>query len=109
MSYFKHGSYLPEHWKAWLLAFRPDRAGKLGAEDFPLHGEVKLTFGDGSTAHFKYAFCALDEERGELAVFTEHCRYHVFGTGDLGWEGPEASLARQNAKASEYPLVTRHP
>lgn len=37
-----------------------------------------LRFEDGSSALFKHAFCLKDEERDEIAVFTEHCGYHIF-------------------------------
>jgi hypothetical protein len=37
-----------------------------------------LRFGDGSFALFKYAFYLLDRAQDELAVFTEHCGYHIF-------------------------------
>ena len=49
----------------------------MGAGEFPFEG-VRLRFDDGSEASFKYAFFVEDRERKELAVFTEHCGYHVF-------------------------------
>lgn len=39
---------------------------------------VQLNFEDGSYALFKYAFYLVDKESNEIAVFTEHCGYHIF-------------------------------
>jgi hypothetical protein len=50
----------------------------LFAGDFPANQELKLTFPDKSTAHFRYAFFVISTPRRQLAVFTEHCGYHVF-------------------------------
>ena len=86
----RHGDHLPEHWSAWLRAYRPQTGGELRANDFG--GTVELEFEDESEARFKWAFCALDSERDELAVFTEHCGYHVFSSRELKWRGPQASL-----------------
>ncbi|MEM1116679.1 MAG: hypothetical protein AAF594_10360 [Bacteroidota bacterium] len=87
---FRHDPYLPEHWNAWLRSYRPGYEGRLGAGDFC--GVVELRFEDGSEARFHWAFCALDEEGEELAVFTEHCLYHVFSSRALEWSGPQATL-----------------
>jgi hypothetical protein len=38
---------------------------------------IKLKFSDNSRAIFRFAFHLKDETAGELAVFTEHCGYHV--------------------------------
>ena len=89
---FDPATDLPEHWQAWLRAYRPRWNGSLSAYDFRLDEEVRLRFADGSEARFVAAFCAVDESRGELAVFTEHDRYHVFALGGLAWEGRVASL-----------------
>ncbi len=71
---------LPDHWQQWVIAWSKERSGgerdRLGLEDF--NGCVKLRFPDDSHAVFEYAFYVVDEEREELAVFTEHCGYHVF-------------------------------
>lgn len=61
------------------------RGRRLGASDFP-HATVQLTFEDGSEASFRYAFFVEDRERDELAVFTEHCGYHVFSLHGLQFE-----------------------
>jgi hypothetical protein len=82
-------AYLPDHWKAWLQRYRPARNGRLGASDFDASEVVQLQFEDGSAARFEYAFCVADEERAELAVFTEHCRHHVFGLSAVEYEGPK--------------------
>jgi len=69
--------YLPEHWQQWLR-----QRGGLSVRDFG-QAKVHLRFVDGSSAFFEYAFFAIDEQRGELALFTEHCGYHVFRLGSL--------------------------
>lgn len=40
--------------------------------------DLKIEFGDRSNAFFNYAFYWIDEESKEIAVFTEHCGYHIF-------------------------------
>jgi hypothetical protein len=50
----------------------------LSASDFPANQSLTLTFSDGSTAHFRHAFFVKSTSRRKLAVFTEHCGYHVF-------------------------------
>ena len=35
-------------------------------------------FGDGSAVNFRFAFFIKALELREVAVFTEHCGYHVF-------------------------------
>jgi hypothetical protein len=71
--------YLPPHWVGWL-----EKRNGLSATDFH-NGVVKLIFEDDSFAVFDYAFCVEDKDRAELAVFTEHCGYHVFSTRGLEW------------------------
>lgn len=39
---------------------------------------VEIDFEDGSTVKFKRAFYVEDVEDHVIAVFTEHCGYHVF-------------------------------
>ncbi len=76
---------LPDHWQQWIERWAIDRSGgqrsRLGCADF--NGCVKLRFPDNSYALFEYAFYAKDEQRKELAVFTEHCGYYVFPLADL--------------------------
>jgi hypothetical protein len=50
----------------------------LAASDFPANQDLTLTFPDRSTACFHYAFFVSSTSRRQLAVFTEHCGYHVF-------------------------------
>ena len=54
----------------------------LNIYDFPQQ-TVKLKFVDDSRASFLYAFVVRNEQRSEVAVFTEHCGYHVFPSGGL--------------------------
>lgn len=75
---------LPLHWKQWVEEYVGAKSGgkfkTLGCSDF--NGLVKLDFLDGSHVVFQYAFYAVNEEKRELAVFTEHCGYHVFPLTD---------------------------
>jgi hypothetical protein len=45
-----------------------------------------MEFPDGSSAFFHYAFYLKDETLGEVAVFTEHCGYHIFPLYDTRLE-----------------------
>jgi hypothetical protein len=77
---------VPETWKPRLRQYLRERHGedrdRLSASDFPPGQSVVLRFPDGSHALFRYAFAIVDEASGEIAVFTEHCGYHVFPAGD---------------------------
>lgn len=53
-------------------------SGGLSASDFSSGKSVEIIFSDGSSINFKYAFSVISEERGAVAVFTEHCGYYVF-------------------------------
>lgn len=55
----------------------------LSAYDFPAGQSVRLRFPDGSFAFFEHAFVIEDRDRQRVAVFTEHCGYHVFPGGEL--------------------------
>jgi len=55
----------------------------LSAYDFPSGQSVRLNFPDGSFAFFEHAFVIEDRGRQLVAVFTEHCGYHVFPSGEL--------------------------
>ncbi len=69
---------LPAHWQDWISNHtRGRRHAGLSAADFPSNG-VRVQFADGSYALFRYAFVVHDDDRGEVAVFTEHCGYYVF-------------------------------
>jgi hypothetical protein len=71
---------LPERWSSKLKTYLREELGvnrdRLSAEEFPYH--LKINFEDGSFAFFQYAFYLPDEESDEVAVFTEHCGYHIF-------------------------------
>ena len=62
---------LPQHWRRWLK-----QRGGLTTEDFD--GTVRLSFEDGSRCVFRDAIMVTDCKREEVAVFTEHCGYHIF-------------------------------
>jgi hypothetical protein len=49
----------------------------LSAYDFNAD-EVKIVFDDGSSANFKYSFYVENPIKNVIAVFTEHCGYHLF-------------------------------
>lgn len=78
-------SRIPDHWEEWIKDFVHAKSdgerSHLNAYDFT--GSVRISFPDGSFAFFDYAFCVIDEDRHELAVFTEHCGYHVFPLEEL--------------------------
>jgi hypothetical protein len=50
----------------------------LSAYDFSPSQNVKINFGDGSSAEFRYAFACIRESASQVAVFTEHCGYLEF-------------------------------
>ncbi len=92
--------HLPEHWREWIRKFSlPTSDGKyseLGAGVF--RGSVRLVFDDGSNAFFESSFFIEDESREELAVFTEHCGYHIFSLRGVTaeyfeWTEPRHTLA----------------
>lgn len=89
---------LPERWQDWLVnwaAFQYGRSrGELRAGDFG--GCVRVSFCDGSHVLFEHSFCAVDEGNRELAVFTEHCGYHVFPLDD------EATFAYSVDESAQY-------
>ena len=62
---------------------RGEERDHLSAYDFPSGQSVRLNFPDGSFAFFQYAFVIEDRARQLVAVFTEHCGYHVFPSGEL--------------------------
>jgi hypothetical protein len=55
----------------------------LSAHDFPQGQAVRLGFPDGSFAYFEHAFFIEDPARQLVAVFTEHCGYHLFSAIEL--------------------------
>jgi hypothetical protein len=54
------------------------RSSGLGAHDFPSDHDLRITLMDGSFVQFKYALAVHSEKKRAIAVFTEHCGYHVF-------------------------------
>ncbi len=79
---------LPEHWQQWIEERSKDRKypNELGGPDFNRNTAVHLWFLDGSSATFTYAFCVSNEAHNELAVFTEHCGYHVFPLNGVNFQ-----------------------
>jgi hypothetical protein len=77
---------VPETWKPRLRQYLRERHGEnhehLSAGDFPNGQSVLIRFPDGSHVLFRFAFAIADEAAGEVAVFTEHCGYHVFPAGE---------------------------
>jgi hypothetical protein len=73
-------TYLPNHWNQWIEKFALDRSdGKytdLNDSDFAK--DLKLRFVDDSVVSFVGAFAVKNKQKEEIAVFTEHCGYHVF-------------------------------
>lgn len=73
---------LPERWKLklqeYLLAKGSTKPEKLSASEFPSETTVSIQFEDDSRVEFKYAFTIEAPEFREVAVFTEHCGYHLF-------------------------------
>jgi hypothetical protein len=90
---------LPQRWKnrikEHLLEKDPEKGKKhetLSAYDFSDNLNLKISFSDRSYAFFNDAFYWIDNERKEVAVFTEHCGCHIFNIGELlletfDWEG----------------------
>jgi hypothetical protein len=71
--------YLPSHWQRNVDKYlsRPEAEYRqISLAD--LLNDLRITFEDDSTAYFYYAFYLSDPETKEVAVFTEHCGYHVF-------------------------------
>ena len=83
-----------EDWKPRLRAYLRERTGeerdRLSAGDFSTRQSVIIRFPDGSQVLFRYAFAITDEARREVAVFTEHCGYHVFPLGEAELEVVQA-------------------
>jgi hypothetical protein len=77
---------VPEAWKPRLKQYLRERHGedreRRSAGDFPPGQSVLIRLPDGSHALFGFAFAITDEAVGEVAVFTEHCGYHVFPAGE---------------------------
>ena len=70
---------LPQRWQDRLqnhLQGIGSKYKELSADAFQY--DLKITFADKSHAFFYYAFYWVDDEIKEIAVFTEHCGYHIF-------------------------------
>jgi hypothetical protein len=69
---------LPERWLIKLQNHLKETGSKyneLSANDFRYN--LKIQMSDGSNTFFHYAFYWIDENLKEVAVFTEHCGYHI--------------------------------
>ncbi|TGE29701.1 hypothetical protein [Hymenobacter metallicola] len=85
---------LPERWKAKLrnyLIAKGSEYETLGCHDFPNGSLLRITFEDESKVEFKYAFVIEAPEFKEIAVFTEHCGYHLFPL----YEGIDVAIEQQ--------------
>ena len=86
---------LPQRWKDKIEIYLQKQGSKykeLSSYDFSLNQNIKIIFDDGSNAFFKDSFYWTDSELKEVAVFTEHCGYHIFNLGEIlletvDWEG----------------------
>lgn len=58
------------------------RSNGLHAGDFPTHGLLQVRLMDGSMLKFRHAFHVIRANEYALAIFTEHCGYHVFPLQD---------------------------
>jgi hypothetical protein len=70
---------LPQKWQDRVQNYLVEIGSKykeFGADNF--QHDLKIKFDDGSNAFFHYAFYWIDAENKEVAVFTEHCGYHIF-------------------------------
>jgi hypothetical protein len=88
---------LPERWIRRLEQYTDEKygldyahRGTLNAGDFTTSSLVCVMFPDGSYALFRHAFFITASDWKEVAVFTEHCGYHIFPLGDLQIEQFEA-------------------
>jgi hypothetical protein len=54
----------------------------LRATDFRSGSRVRITFCDGSSVDFRYAFACIRPASARVAVFTEHCGYHEFALSE---------------------------
>jgi hypothetical protein len=74
------GGVIDPYWKAWLKQYCQEisdgKRNELECTDFG--NRIAISFEDGSGVTFKHALAVKNEERRELAVFTEHNGYHVF-------------------------------
>lgn len=72
-------SELPSRWQDTVETYlkRPEAEYKeISVADFANH--LRILFEDGSNANFLHSFYLVDGTASEIAIFTEHCGYHVF-------------------------------
>ncbi len=82
---------LPQRWKDKIDNYLSEKGfdyyGKkykrLSVYDFSDNLNLKISFHDGSKAFFNDAFYWIYEEHKEVAVFTEHCGYHIFNLPEI--------------------------
>ena len=55
----------------------------LSAYDFPADEVIDVQFDFGDSMRFQFAFFIVDDERGKVAVFTEHSGYFEFSSRSL--------------------------
>ena len=70
---------LPTRWSTNLDKYlkRPEsKYSRLSLADFTTN--LRIQFEDNSKAEFQFAFYLKDIALREVAVFTEHCGYHIF-------------------------------
>ena len=58
------------------------RRDGLSTSDFPSNSQLHVKLMDGSWLRFRHAFHVLRQSEHALAIFTEHCGYHVFPLHD---------------------------
>lgn len=73
---------VPEAWKLQIRKHLREDRDRLSAGDFRSDQSITIRFPDGSFVLFRHAFALQDELGREVAVFTEHCGYHVFPVGE---------------------------
>ena len=85
-----HWKDLPQRWLTRLELYTDEKhgtdyahRGKLGASDFGSGLLVRIGFPDRSKALFHSAFFIAAPEWNEVALFTEHCGYHIFPLYEL--------------------------
>jgi len=76
----------PTRLKDYLRKERGSDRDRLSAYDFRDSHNLKIDFEDGSYALFLYALYLVDQELNEMAVFTEHCGYHIFHLPSIRFE-----------------------
>lgn len=77
---------LSQRWKLKIQEYLAERGvanpAILSASDFPSATSISIGFEDGLHVKFKYAFVIKAPDFREVAMFTEHCGYHLFSPYD---------------------------